>query len=96
MRQRHEKDNSKREIAKILRFPAFCPLLEFNMNYVKVKGQELFLEPKTVKGKRTVSIPEFLYDDIEAYTNNLYGIESNDRIFYFTKSALEKEIKRVS
>lgn len=67
--------------------------IDINKNYAKVKGQELFLEPKTPKAKRCISIPDFLYDDINAYVAKLYGIEKNDRIFYFTKSALEKEIK---
>lgn len=70
--------------------------IDINKNYAKIKGQELFLEPKTAKGKRTVSIPDFLYNDIIAYVGKLYGIENNDRIFYFTKFALEKEIKRVA
>lgn len=70
--------------------------LSINKNFAKVKGQELFLVPKTPKSKRNVSIPEFLYDDIHEYVSRLYGIQPNDRIFYFTKSALEKEIKRVA
>lgn len=70
--------------------------IDINKNYAKIKGQEMFLTPKTAKGKRSISIPDFLYDDIESYISNLYGIEDNDRIFYFTKSALEKEIKRVA
>ena len=32
-----------------------------------------------------------LYDDIQEYMAKLYGIEKGDRIFYFTKSALDKE-----
>ena len=43
-----------------------------------------------------ISIPDFLYDDIHEYISKLYGIGKGDRIFYFTKSALEKEIKRAS
>lgn len=70
--------------------------IDINKNYAKVKGEELFLEPKTPKAKRCISIPDFLYDDINAYIAKLYGIQRTDRIFYFTKSALEKEIKRVS
>ncbi|MCD7793772.1 MAG: Arm DNA-binding domain-containing protein [Alistipes sp.] len=70
--------------------------IDINKNYAKVKGEELFLEPKTPKAKRCISIPDFLYDDIKDYVAKLYGIEKNDRIFYFTKSALEKEIKRIS
>ena len=56
----------------------------------------MFLEPKTPKAKRCISIPDFLYDDINNYISKLYGLQNGDRIFYFTKSALEKEIKRVS
>lgn len=70
--------------------------IDINKNYAKVKGRELFLEPKTPKAKRCISIPDFLYDDIQNYVAKLYGIEKGDRIFYFTKSALEKEIKRVA
>lgn len=70
--------------------------LDINKNYVKIKGEELFLIPKTEKSNRKVSIPDFLYDDIREYVSRLYGIDSNDRIFYFTKSALDKEIKRVA
>ena len=70
--------------------------ININKNYAKVKGKELFLEPKTPKAKWCISIPDFLYDDIQEYVSKLYGIEKGDRIFYFTKSALEKEIKRVA
>ena len=70
--------------------------LSITKNFAKIKGQELFLVPKTPRSKRTISIPEFLYDDIHGYVSKLYGIQQNDRIFYFTKSALEKEIKRVA
>ena len=70
--------------------------LDINKNYAKVDGEDLFLEPKTPKAKRCISIPDFLYDDIHAYVSKLYGIEKGDRIFYFTKSALDKEIKRIA
>ena len=70
--------------------------IDINKNYAKVKGEELFLEPKTPKAKRCISIPDFLYDDIQNYISKLYGIQPTDRIFYFTKSALEKEIKHIA
>lgn len=68
--------------------------IDINKNYAKINGEELFLEPKTAKAKRCISIPDFLYDDIRDYVTKLYGIGKEDRIFYFTKSALDKEIKR--
>lgn len=70
--------------------------IDINKNYDKIKGQELFLKPKTSKSKRCISIPDFLYEDIQNYISKLYGIGKGDRIFYFQKTALEKEIKRIS
>ncbi len=68
--------------------------LSISKNYVKIKGEELFLTPKTPKSLRTISIPDFLYEEIREYISKLYGIQPGDRIFYFTKSNLEKELKR--
>lgn len=70
--------------------------IDINKNYARINGAELFLEPKTPKAKRCISIPDFLYDDIHTYISRLYGIEKNDRIFYFTKSALDQELKRIT
>ena len=67
--------------------------LDINKSFAKMQGQELFLEPKTPKSKRKISIPDFLYDDIQEYISKLYEISSHERIFYFTKSGLEKELK---
>ena len=68
--------------------------LSINKNFAKVKGQELFLEPKTPKSN--IALPDFLYDDIKEYVAKLYGVQPNDRIFYFAKHALDKEIKRIA
>jgi Site-specific recombinase XerD len=70
--------------------------INISKNYAKINGEELFLEPKTPKAKRCISIPDFLYDDIKEYISKLYKIEKGDRIFYFTKSALDKEIKKTA
>lgn len=45
--------------------------IDINKNYAKIKGEELFLEPKTPKAKRCISIPDFLYDDIQEYISKL-------------------------
>ncbi len=70
--------------------------INITKNYTKINGEELFLEPKTPKSKRCISIPDFLYKDIHEYIAQLYEIEEGNRIFYFTKSALNKEIKRIA
>lgn len=53
--------------------------IDINKNYVKANGEELFLEPKTPKAKRCISIPDFLYDDIQKYVSKLYGIDKGIR-----------------
>lgn len=70
--------------------------ISINKNFAKLNGEELLLEPKTPKSRRDIAVPDFLYDDIQQYIGKIGGIEPSDRIFYFTKSALEKEIKRVA
>jgi len=70
--------------------------ISITKNYARINGEELFLVPKTPKSRRNIAIPDFLYDDIQAYISKLGGIGDGDRIFYFTKSALEKEIKRAA
>ncbi len=47
-------------------------------------------------GAIQISIPDFLYNDIHKYISKLYGINNEDKIFYFTKFTLEKEIKQTS
>lgn len=66
--------------------------IRINKNFVVVKGVELIQTPKTARGIRTFDIPKFLYDEVQEYVSMLYGITDDDRIFYFTKSAVEKAI----
>lgn len=68
--------------------------LSINKNYAKINGKEFFLEPKTPKSKRTLALPDFLYEDILEYVSQLYGIQPSDRIFYFTKYLLSGQLKR--
>lgn len=68
--------------------------INISKNYTRIHGEELFLTPKTPKSKRSISIPDFLYDEIMTYLGMLYKPDPDDRLFYFTKSLMETEIKR--
>lgn len=70
--------------------------LNIQKTYAIVKGQPIIQETKTSKSKRTVALPEFVYDEIVAYTKKVYGIKKNERIFMFTKTALSNEIKKLA
>ena len=63
-------------------------------SYQRIHGQDLITTPKTPKSVRVVQMPQFLCDEIQDYLKQLYGVESNDRIFPITKSYLYREMDR--
>lgn len=68
--------------------------LDIKESYARIKSEDIIDEPKTPKGIRVVPIPDFLYKNIKNYINSLYKIGPDERIFYFTKSFLKKEMER--
>lgn len=70
--------------------------IDINKNFQSVNNIQYYLTPKTQKSKRSISIPSFLYREIQEYINELCMLSPGDRIFYFTRSAVEKEIHRVA
>lgn len=69
-------------------------IIDINKNYVVLKGgEERITRPKTPRSKRTVTIPESLFKEIQEYISMLYGIGPDDRIFEFKKQALYNNMK---
>lgn len=68
--------------------------IDINKSYARLNREDIIDDPKTPKSKRIIPIPDFLYDNIQAYINSLYKIEEDDRIFYFTRDYLKKEMDR--
>ena len=69
-------------------------ILRVTKSYQRIDGRDVISEPKTEKGKRNITLPGFLVDELREYTDCLYGIMPYDRIFQFTKSFLEHEMIR--
>ena len=65
-------------------------------SYQRLNGQDLITTPKTEKSNRTITMPEFLADEMRDYISTLYKIGDGDRIFPITKSYLQKEMERGS
>lgn len=59
-----------------------------------MQGEDYITDPKTEKSNRTVSIPDFLCEELEEYMAMLYGFKKNDRLFQITKSYLHHEMIR--
>lgn len=70
--------------------------LNIDKNFEVVKGKQYLLTPKTDSSHRCITIPQFLYNEAMNYYNSLYEPNPKDRLFYFTKSFLLKDIKRVA
>ena len=60
----------------------------------RAKAGDLITPPKTNNGIRTISMPQSIMAIIKDYTNHIYGISDNDRVFAFTKSLINGNIKR--
>ena len=68
--------------------------ISITKNYARMNGEDLIMTPKTAKSRRDVAIPDFLYDDIHSYISSLGEIGQEDRIFHFTRHALDARLSR--
>lgn len=68
--------------------------VRINKSYQRIKCQDIITEPKTPKNVRTITMPEFLNDEMKEYVAMLYKIKQNDRIFPITKSYMHHEMDR--
>jgi integrase len=62
--------------------------------YTRLEGEDMITTPKTPKSNRKVSIPKFLAEELQEYTDKLYGVMANERIFHCTSSYMNSEMKR--
>ncbi len=67
-------------------------VIDVNKTSSRKNGEDRIYDPKTTKSARKVPIPEFLYNEIQGYINSLYEVKDTDKIFYFTKSTLNKNL----
>lgn len=63
-------------------------------SYQRFDKRDVITTPKTPKSNRNISIPNFLVEDLKEYTEKLYGIMADGRIFQCTKSYLTAEMTR--
>lgn len=68
--------------------------ISINKSYQRLKGEDYITDPKTEKSNRTVSIPDFLCEELQEYIAMLYGFKADDRMFQITKSYLHHDMER--
>ena len=68
--------------------------IHIRRSYTRLNGDDLLQDPKTPKSRRFIPCPDFLMDMIREYVGRLYEYDPDDRIFPFTKSWLNDQLKR--
>ena len=64
--------------------------LRINKSYQRLQGKDVITTPKTKKSNRVIQMPDFLCDEMQDYFKQLYGLESDSRIFPLSKYALKR------
>ena len=63
-------------------------------SYQRMHGEDIITSPKTEKSNCTITMPDFLTEEIDEYLHSLGRIHPNARIFPFTKDYLHHEMNR--
>lgn len=68
-------------------------VLHITKNFAVANGQEVIYEPKTPKSKRDITLPDFLCAIVQDYAGRLLEYDPNDRLFPFTKSWVNSQLR---
>lgn len=68
--------------------------INIDKTYYRQDKKDLITTPKTEKSVRIVDIPEFLTEEIREYTDPIYGIENDTRLFPVAAEAVQHKMKR--
>lgn len=68
--------------------------IKITKTYFRMKKEDVITTPKTDTSIRTIAIPQFLADEIEAYSNRLYKHPRDARLFPIVAEALQQVMRR--
>jgi integrase len=68
--------------------------VRISKTFHRLNRKDIITTPKTPKSNRIVIMPEFLCEEMKDYIGSFYDIKPNERLFSFTKSYLNHEIRR--
>ena len=64
--------------------------LRINKSYQRIKGEDVITPPKTKKSIRTITIPDFLCEEIQDYFKQFYSLPEDARVFPLSKHQLTR------
>ena len=68
--------------------------LNISKTYYRLKGEHVMARPKTENSIRSIELPMFLIREITGFTNQLYKLPDNERIFRISAEAVQHMMKR--
>lgn len=68
--------------------------MRINKSTQRIDGKEVITEPKTEKSKRTITLPDFLVDELRDYFLKIKYFGDDDMIFPKVKTYFNKELER--
>lgn len=68
--------------------------LSISKTYYRSGGEDIITTPKTEQSVRTIELPEFLTKEIKDYTDRVYGMEEDDRLFPIVAEAVQRKFRR--
>ena len=75
-------------------FDVKAETVRINKSYQRIKGNDIITTPKTKKSNRVIKMPHFLCEEMQDYLKQLYGAESDSRIFPVSRHYLRHEMER--
>ncbi|ENK0837072.1 site-specific integrase [Clostridium botulinum] len=70
-------------------------IINIDKSYTKLKKKDIIDDPKTPKSTRSITIPDFLCQEIEDYKSKMYEIKENQRIFTMSKQSVNQMLNRI-
>ena len=77
-------------------FDLTAKTLSVTKTYHRIHGEDVITKPKTKKSVRTVSLPDFLVNEIQEYISMQYNLAQDDRLFPISKYYLLHKMKKFS
>ena len=68
--------------------------MHIDKTYYRADGRDIITTPKTEQSVRTVELPKFLSEEIKDYTDRIYGMPDDARLFPVVNEAVQHKMKR--
>lgn len=69
-------------------------MISVSKTYYRLEREDVITTPKTESSIRTISIPQFLADDLKEYIDKQYAIEKDTRLFPVVAEAVQHKLAR--